>query len=90
MGQICAPLALDSTRYPRPSFISNPTPFRLLFARDARTQLDAITPVIDGVECKGGLDACVSDKRQAFREVCKALGKRQAAKDQSSEIIMTA
>ena len=36
--------------FPDPRLSSNPTPCRLLLGRDARTQLDSITPVIDGVE----------------------------------------
>jgi len=67
---------------PDPSLPSSPTPFRLLFGRDARTQLDSITPVVDGVEYKGGLDAFVADKQQAFREVRKALEERKTMKDQ--------
>ena len=67
---------------PDPSLPSSPTPFRLLLGRDARTQLDSITPVVDGVEYKGGLDAFVADKQQAFREVRKALEERKTMKDQ--------
>ena len=53
---------------PDPSQPSSPTPFRLLFGRDTRIQLDSITPVVDGVEYQGGLDAFVADQQQASRD----------------------
>lgn len=65
---------------------SNPTKFRLLFGRDARTQLDRATPVINGADhSSGGSDSFVAGKQQAFREVRQALKERQAAKDRSRQ-----
>ena len=46
-----------------------PTPFRLFFGRDARTQLDATHPEIDGGDFRGGMHSYVTDKRQAYKEV---------------------
>lgn len=44
-------------------------------------QLDSTTPVIDGAEYRGGLDALVADKQQTIREVRRALEETQTAKD---------
>lgn len=52
------------------------TPFRILFGRDARTQIDTITLSIDGAEFRGGLDSFEADKHQAFVEVREVLDKR--------------
>ena len=46
-----------------------PTPFGLFFGRDARTQLDATHPEIDGGDFRGGMHSYVADKRQAYKEV---------------------
>ena len=70
---------------PDPSLPSSPTPFRPLFGGNARTQLDSITPVVDGVEYIWALDTFVADQQQAFREVCEALEERQAAKYRSRQ-----
>ena len=83
MGPFCTPACWIQRVTSDPSLPSSPTPFRLLFGRDARTQLDSIVPVVDGVEYQGGLHAFVADQQQAFREVHEALEKRQAAKDRS-------
>ena len=69
---------------PDPSLPAKTTLFRLLFGRDARTQLEPISPTIDGVEYRRGLDAFVADEHQAFREVRKALKERQAANDRAT------
>ena len=47
----------------------NPTPFRRIFRRDARTQLDATHPEIDGGDFRGGMNSYVADKSQAYKEV---------------------
>ena len=46
-----------------------PTPFRLFFGRDARTQLDATHPEIYGGDFRGGMHSYVADKRQAYKEL---------------------
>ena len=38
-----------------------PTPFHLFFGRDARTQLDATHPEIDGGDFRGGMDIHVAE-----------------------------
>ena len=61
---------------PDPALPANMTPFRVLFGRDARTQIDAMTLSIDGAEFRGGLDSVVADRHQAFVEVRNVLVKR--------------
>ena len=62
-----------------------PTPFRLFFGRDARPQLDATHPEIDGGDFKGGMHSYVADKGQAYkiRDVRVALLKRQEDRQKS-------
>ena len=43
--------------------------FRLLFGRDARTQLDATHLKMGGGDFRGGMHSYVADKRQAYKEV---------------------
>ena len=44
-----------------PHLPSKATSFSLLFVRDARTQIDAVTPEVDGRDIKGGLHSFVAD-----------------------------
>ena len=46
-----------------------PSSFRLFFGRDARTQLDATHPEIDGGDLRGGMHSYVVDKHQAYKEI---------------------
>ena len=69
---------------------SSPAPFRPLFGIDTRTQLDSITPGVDDVEYKGGLDALVADKKQASREIREALEEAMPPKIEVGEATMTA
>ena len=43
--------------------------FRILFSRDARTNLDALTPALDGDDFRTGLDNFVAEKHQTFLEL---------------------
>ena len=70
---------------PDPTLPGNPTPFRLLFGRAPRTQLDTITRNVDGREFRGGLDGFIADRHQSFVEVRNALKQRQADKDRQRE-----
>ena len=45
-----------------------PSLFRLFLGRDARTQLDATHPGMDGGYFRGGMHSYVADKRQAHKE----------------------
>ena len=65
-----------------------PTPFRLFFGRDVRTQLDATHPKIDGGYFRGEMHSYVADKRQAYKEVRDvpmALSKRHEDMQKSRE-----
>ena len=65
-----------------------PTPFRLFVGRDARTQLDASHPEIDGGDFRGGMHSYVADKRQAYKEVRDvrmALSKRHEDRKKNSK-----
>ena len=50
---------------PYPNVPDKATPFRLLFGRDSRTQVDAATPTLDG-ENLGGLHTFIADRREAL------------------------
>ena len=56
---------------------SGGTPFRILFGRDARTNLDALTPVLDGHSFFTGLNNFVAEKQQTFRELGGILERRK-------------
>ena len=56
-----------------------------MFGRDARTRLDSITPAVDGVKYRGGLDAFVADERQAVRELRQVVEEGHAAQDRAKE-----
>ena len=62
---MCTSRMLDQCVIPHHCPPSFPTTFHQLFDRDARTQLDSITPVVDGVEfkrvIKSNLVCCVDD-----------------------------
>ena len=65
-----------------------PTPCRSAFGRDARTQLDATHPEIDGGDFRGGMHRYVADKCQAYkkvRDVRVALMKRHEDRQKSRE-----
>ena len=65
-----------------------PTPFSPFFGRDARTQLDATHPEIDGGGYRGRIHSYVADKRQAYyevRDVRVAILKRHKDKHKSRE-----
>ena len=66
-----------------PALPSNTTPFRVLFSRDARTQIDKMTLSLDGSEFRGGLDSFVAEKHQAFMEVKAVLEKRRNDMDKA-------
>ncbi|CAM9983111.1 unnamed protein product, partial [Choristocarpus tenellus] len=70
---------------PDPSDPLNPTPFRVLFGRDPRTQLDAVIPKLDGDVEVGGLDSFIEQRRQNFREVRKVLERRMSANQRQRE-----
>ena len=70
------------------SLPGKPTPYRLFFGRDVRTQLDATHPEIDGGDFNGGMHSYVADKRQAYkkvRDVRMALSKRHDDRQKSRE-----
>ena len=66
---------------PDPCLPSGGTPFRILFGRDARTNLDALTPTLDGDGFRTGLDNFVAEKQQTFLELRGILKKRQEDKN---------
>ena len=52
--------------------------------------MDSITPVLDGVEYQGGLDAFVAAQQQAVREVREALEEGKPINIEVGAAIMTA
>lgn len=62
---------------PDPMSNTRATPFRLFFGSKARTQLDALTPGIDGTDYRRGLDCFLAAKQKAFAEIRDELPKRQ-------------
>ena len=66
---------------PDPRLPSGGTPFRILFGRDARTNLDALTPVLDDDSFRSGLDNFVAERQQTFRELRGILERRQEEKN---------
>ena len=88
MGRVCTAGTVDHRTTPDLRLPGKPTPFRLFFGRDARTQLDATHPEIDGGDFRGGMHSYVADKRQAYKEVRDvrvALLKRQEDRQKSRE-----
>ena len=65
---------------PDPCLPSGGTPFRILFGRDAHTNLDALTPALDD-GFRTGMDNFVADKHQTFLELREILKKRQEDKN---------
>ena len=58
---------------PDPSLPNSATPFRLLFGRDARTQIDAVSPDLDETELVGtGLHTYISNCKEEWRDVLRA------------------
>ena len=66
---------------PDPCLPSGGMPFQILFGRDARTNLDARTPVLDGDSFRTGLDNFVAKRQQSFLEVRGILETRQEEKN---------
>ena len=62
---------------------SNAAPFRVLFGRDAGTQIDTITLSQNRSKLRGELDSFVADKHQAIVEVKAVLEKRRSDKDKA-------
>ena len=58
---------------PLPRLPGSPTPFKLLFERDVCSQIDAVTPELDGSDFlqQEGLHNFVADRKEAWREVTK-------------------
>ena len=58
---------------PLPRIPDSPTPFTLLFGLDVRSQIDAVTPKLDGSDFlqHGGLHNFVAGHKEAWREVTK-------------------
>ena len=68
--------------------LGKPTPFRLFFGRDARTQLDATHAEINGGDFRCEMHSYVADKGQAYtkvRDVRVALLKRHEDRQKSRE-----
>ena len=65
---------------PDPGLPLGGTPFKILFGRDARTNLDALTLALDGDNFRTGLDNFVAERHQTFMELRAALKKRQEDK----------
>ena len=68
------------TTTPDPCLPPGGTPFRILFGRDALTNLDAVTPALDGDGFRTGLDNFVAEKHQTFLEL-RGILKRQEDKN---------
>ena len=66
---------------PDPCLPSGRTPFRIFFGHDARTNLDALTPGLDGDDFRTGLNNFVAEKHQTFLELWGILKKRQEDKN---------
>ena len=66
---------------PDPRLPSGGTPFRILFGRDARSNLDALTPALDGKAFRTGLDNFVAENQQSFLELRGILKRRQEEKN---------
>ena len=66
---------------PGPCFPSGGTPFMIKFGRDAGTNLDALTPALDGEGFRTGLDSFVAEKHQTLLELRRILNKRQEDKN---------
>ena len=64
---------------PGPALPSNATPFRVLFGRNVRKQIDTMTP-LDGSEFRGELDTFATNQHQALVEVKAVQEKRRADK----------
>lgn len=54
---------------PDPCLPTRGTPFGILFGRDARTNLDAFTPALDGDRFGTGLDNFVAEEYQTCLEL---------------------
>ena len=88
MGRVCTTGTVDPSYHAEPALTGEATSFRLFFGRDARTQLDATHPEIDGGDFRGGMHSYVADKRQAYKEVRDvrmALSKRHEGRQKSRE-----
>ena len=58
---------------PDPRLPGSPTPFRLLFRRDVRTQIEAVSPDLDNSELMGtGLQSLIDNKEEDWRHVLKS------------------
>ena len=69
---------------PDPRLPSGGTPFRILFGRDSRSNLDALTPAMDGDPFCTALDASVAGKQPTFLEPQGILKRRQEQEPQKS------
>lgn len=70
---------------PDDSLTGGASPYRMLFGRDPRTQLDDLAPTLDDDAVGAGLERTIEDKRQMAREVRTALTQRQASKNRQRE-----
>lgn len=66
---------------PDPHLPLGATPFRVLFGRDIRPNLDALTPKSDGDDFRTGLDSFLAEKQQTSMELRGVLKKRQYDKN---------
>ena len=64
--------ALDLSYHVGPAFTGEVNSHPFFFGRDARTQLDATHPEIDGGGFRGGIHSYVADKKQTYKEVLDA------------------
>ena len=73
LGRVRTTGTLAAMRDAPPRLSGSPTPFELLFGRDVRSQIDAVTPELDGSDFlqHGGLHNFVADRKEAWREVTK-------------------
>ena len=57
---------------PDPRLPGSPTPFRLLFGRNVRTQIEAVSPELDGSDLMDtGLHSLIANKQEDWRQVLK-------------------
>ena len=58
---------------PDPRLPGSPIPIRLLFGRDVRTQIEAVSPDLDNSELMGtGLHSLIANKQEDWRHVFKS------------------
>ena len=77
MGRVRKGGVRASNNHAGPGLPLRGTTFRIMFGPDARKNLDALTPALDGDGFCTGLDNFVAEKHQMFLKLRGILTKRQ-------------